>query len=156
MEQTFYCGKLWKGDGGEYSCEAHNRPGIVVRSTVKITVKDSNARPAVEWYYIVGPMSACIVIFVIGWYIRKCRRAALGKRKDIEMELRNIEVDKWEICASLTVILLQEVIGKGTFGAVWRALLSQPDGKPGNRTVATKCFTPTSGEDGKKMSDERN
>jgi len=28
--------------------------------------------------------------------------------------------------------------------------LSEPDGKPGNRTVAAKCFTPTSGEDGRK------
>ena len=28
-----------EGDGGEYSCEALNRAGIVVRSTVKINVK---------------------------------------------------------------------------------------------------------------------
>ena len=33
------------------------------------------ARPALEWYYIVGPMSGCIVIFAIGWYISKRRRA---------------------------------------------------------------------------------
>ena len=28
-----------EGDSGEYSCEAHNSPGIVARSTVKINVK---------------------------------------------------------------------------------------------------------------------
>ena len=28
-----------EGDSGEYSCEAHNRPGIVARSAVKINVK---------------------------------------------------------------------------------------------------------------------
>jgi len=28
-----------EGDSGEYSCEARDRPGIVTRSTVKITVK---------------------------------------------------------------------------------------------------------------------
>ena len=28
-----------EGDSGEYSCEAHNRPGIVASSTVKINVK---------------------------------------------------------------------------------------------------------------------
>ena len=28
-----------EGDSGEYSCEARNRPGIVARSTVKVTVK---------------------------------------------------------------------------------------------------------------------
>ena len=31
-----------EGDSGEYSCEARNRPGIVARSTVKITVKGKN------------------------------------------------------------------------------------------------------------------
>ena len=28
-----------EGDSGEYSCEAHNEPGDVARSTVKIIVK---------------------------------------------------------------------------------------------------------------------
>ena len=31
--------KVVESDSGEYSCEAHNRPGIVARSTVKISVK---------------------------------------------------------------------------------------------------------------------
>jgi len=28
-----------EGDSGEYSCEAYNTPGIMVRSTVKINVR---------------------------------------------------------------------------------------------------------------------
>ena len=55
------------------------------------------------------------------------------------MELLNAEVDEWEI--EVNRILLQDVIGRGAFGAVWRALLSSPNGRPGNRTVAAKCFT---------------
>ena len=59
--------------------------------------------------------------------------------KAVEMQFYNPEVDEWEIAVDL--LQLQEVIGKGAFGAVWKALLSEPDGKPGNRTVAAKCFT---------------
>ena len=55
------------------------------------------------------------------------------------MELMNVEVDKWEI--SLDRIKLEEVIGLGTFGAVWRATLSRENGQPGIRFVAAKCFT---------------
>jgi len=55
------------------------------------------------------------------------------------MQLLNVEVDEWEIAVDR--IILQEVIGRGAFGAVWRALLSESDGKPGNRTVAAKSFT---------------
>ena len=57
----------------------------------------------------------------------------------VEMQLLNVEVDEWEIAVDR--LILQEVIGRGAFGAVWRGLLSEPDGKPGNRTVAAKCFT---------------
>ncbi|PFX12395.1 Matrix-remodeling-associated protein 5, partial [Stylophora pistillata] len=57
----------------------------------------------------------------------------------IQMEPLNVEVDEWEI--EVSRVLLQEVIGRGAFGAVWRALLSSPNGRPGNRTVAAKCFT---------------
>ena len=57
------------------------------------------------------------------------------------MELLNVEVDEWEIAVDR--IRLQEIIGRGAFGSVWRALLSEPDGKLGNRTVAAKCFTRT-------------
>jgi len=57
----------------------------------------------------------------------------------VEMQLCNVEVDEWEIAVGR--LHLQEVIGRGAFGAVWKALLSEPDGKPGNRTVAVKCFT---------------
>ena len=62
-----------------------------------------------------------------------------SQEQGVEMELLNVEVDEWEIAVDR--VRLQEVIGRGAFGAVWRALLSSPDGKPGNRTVAAKCFT---------------
>ena len=55
------------------------------------------------------------------------------------MQLLNLEVDEWEIAVDR--LQLQEVIGRGAFGAVWKALLNKPDGKPGNRAVAAKCFT---------------
>ena len=53
--------------------------------------------------------------------------------------MRNEKVDKWEI--SRDCIVLKETIGHGAFGAVWRARLSQPDGKLGIQMVAVKCFT---------------
>ena len=55
------------------------------------------------------------------------------------MQLLNLEVDEWEIAVDR--LQLKEVIGRGAFGAVWKALLNKPDGKPGNRAVAAKCFT---------------
>ena len=55
------------------------------------------------------------------------------------MEPLNAQVDEWEVAVNR--VLLQDVIGRGAFGAVWRALLSSPNGQPGNRTVAAKCFT---------------
>jgi len=55
------------------------------------------------------------------------------------MQLQNVEVDEWEIAVDR--LALREVVGRGAFGAVWRALLSESDGKPGNRIVAAKCFT---------------
>ncbi|XP_068713501.1 tyrosine kinase receptor Cad96Ca-like [Montipora foliosa] len=63
------------------------------------------------------------------------------------MEVLNVEMDEWEI--PLGRITLEEVIGSGKFGTVWRATLSRGNGKPGIRFVAAKCFCPTSGEDGK-------
>ena len=49
------------------------------------------------------------------------------------------DVDKWEI--SLKRITLEEVIGSGSFGTVWRAVLSSGNGQPGIQIVAAKCFT---------------
>nr|XP_058956063.1 vascular endothelial growth factor receptor 3-like isoform X2 [Pocillopora verrucosa] len=105
------------------------------------------------WYYIVGSMAAVIVILLIGCFFWKRRRTAAAtalpdQGETVEMELLNVEVDEWEI--EVNRILLQDVIGRGAFGAVWRALLSSPNGRPGNRTVAAKCFTPTAGEEGRK------
>lgn len=51
----------------------------------------------------------------------------------------NENVDKWEIARDR--IVLKKTIGHGAFGAVWKALLSQPDGKFGAQTVAVKCYT---------------
>ena len=61
------------------------------------------------------------------------------QEQEVEMELLNVEVDEWEIAVDR--LILQEVIGRGAFGVVWRARLSEPDEKPGNQTVAAKCFT---------------
>ena len=36
-----------EGDSGEYACEAHNRPGIVARSAVKINVRGKMTFPFV-------------------------------------------------------------------------------------------------------------
>ena len=55
------------------------------------------------------------------------------------MQLPSVEVNEWEIAVDR--LILREVIGGGAYGTVWRALLSGTDGKPGNRTVAAKCFT---------------
>ena len=38
-----------EGDSGEYSCEAHNRPGIVARSTVKIIVKSVEGKMSFQF-----------------------------------------------------------------------------------------------------------
>ncbi|XP_068748705.1 tyrosine kinase receptor Cad96Ca-like [Montipora capricornis] len=63
------------------------------------------------------------------------------------MKWMDVEVDEWEI--SRDRIRLEEVIGSGAFGTVWRATLSRENGKPGIRFVAAKCLKPTSGEEGR-------
>ena len=49
------------------------------------------------------------------------------------------DMDKWEI--SRQRITLEEVIGSGSFGTVWRAVLSSGNGQLGIQFVAAKCFT---------------
>ena len=56
-----------------------------------------------------------------------------------EMETLAAGVDQWEI--SRKRITLEEVIGSGSFGTVWRAVLSSGNGQPGIQFVAAKCFT---------------
>ena len=51
----------------------------------------------------------------------------------------NVDVDRWEI--SRQRITLEEVIGSGSFGTVWRAVLSEGNGQLGIQFVAAKCFT---------------
>ena len=55
------------------------------------------------------------------------------------METVNADVDKWEI--SRKRITLEEVIGSGSFGTVWRAVLSKGNRQPGIQFVAAKCFS---------------
>ncbi|XP_022806588.1 insulin-like receptor [Stylophora pistillata] len=131
--------KVLEEDGGKYSCEGRNKLGFVARSFVKITVKGSQGSSSL-WYYIGGSVAAVIVISLIACFF--CRT-----EQEIQLEPLNVEVDEWEI--EVSHVLLQEVIGRGAFGAVWRALLSSPNGRPGNQTVAAKCFTPTAGEEGR-------
>ena len=58
---------------------------------------------------------------------------------ELEMGTFNADVDKWEIARKR--ITLEEVIGSGSFGTVWRAVLSSGNGQPGIQFVAAKCFT---------------
>ena len=55
------------------------------------------------------------------------------------MDVWDCEVDEWEI--SRDCVALQEVIGSGAYGVVWRATLSQPSRRFGERIVAAKRFT---------------
>ena len=36
---------------------------------LNVPYSGSIARLALEWYYIVGPVLGCVVIFAVGWYI---------------------------------------------------------------------------------------
>ena len=42
---------------------------------LNVPYSGSVTKLALEWYYIVGPMLGCVVIFAVGWYIWKRRRA---------------------------------------------------------------------------------
>lgn len=67
------------------------------------------------------------------------RLSSPDEEQGYDMDDLDHEVDEWEI--SRDRIVLREVIGTGAFGTVWRAGLSEPDGKPGKQVVAAKCFT---------------
>ena len=58
-----------------------------------------------------------------------------------EFELEEVvhEMDEWEVARDR--IKLENVIGSGAFGAVWKATLKQSDKKHGAQTVAAKHFT---------------
>ncbi|CAH3155120.1 unnamed protein product [Pocillopora meandrina] len=154
-KSTFAVTEVVKEDSGVYSCEGRNKLGFVDRSFVKINIKVPRAMQSFNtlWYYIGGSVAAATVISLIAWYFCKRRRtgdvhfSVPDQEQAIQMEPLNAEVDEWEVAVNR--VLLQDVIGRGAFGAVWRALLSSPNGQPGNRTVAAKCFTPTAGEEGR-------
>ena len=86
----------------------------------------------------------CLVFFIFLFYLfcslttDLCLRPTDAEAQH-EMETLNAEVDKWEI--SRKRITLEEVIGSGSFGTVWRAVLSSGTGQPGIQFVAAKCFT---------------
>ena len=68
------------------------------------------------------------------------RSSGPNEVEEYEMEVLNHETDEWEV--SRDRLELREVIGSGAFGAVWRAMLSQPEGRRGpKQIVAAKCFT---------------
>ncbi|XP_066030697.1 fibroblast growth factor receptor homolog 1-like [Pocillopora verrucosa] len=141
-------------DKGYYECTARNDYGEA-KSSFWIDVTAKQVPRAMQsfntsWYYIGGSVVVATVISLIVWYFCKRRRTAMAlpdQEQAIQMEPLNTEVDEWEVAVNR--VLLQDVIGRGAFGAVWRALLSSPNGQPGNRTVAAKCFTPTAGEEGR-------
>ncbi|XP_066029968.1 fibroblast growth factor receptor 3-like [Pocillopora verrucosa] len=143
-------------DSGEYSCEARNKPGTVARSFVTVNVKKAPSSSSLEWYYIGGTLAAVVFLLALTSYIKKRRETAppevpprLHEGEDeVEMDQLNVNTDGWEITADR--LNLREHIGKGAFGSVWRALLGRSRGRPGNRTVAAKCYLPISGEKGRK------
>ena len=61
------------------------------------------------------------------------------EHQGLEREELVHEVDEWEVARDR--IKLENVIGSGAFGAVWRATLKQSDKKHGVQTVAAKHFT---------------
>ncbi|XP_068691329.1 vascular endothelial growth factor receptor 1-like isoform X2 [Montipora foliosa] len=142
--------KVEVSDGGEYSCQALNKAGSA-SSSVDIKIRGKIKSPIVRWYYIVGSLSGVVLSALIVWYLCKRRMTATiqlpSAAEEHEMEVLNVEVDSWEIARRQ--IALEEVIGSGAFGTVWRATLSRENGKPGIRFVAAKCFSPTSGDEGK-------
>nr|XP_058952666.1 inactive tyrosine-protein kinase 7-like [Pocillopora verrucosa] len=160
-KSTFAVTEVVKEDSGVYSCEGRNKLGFVDRSFVKINIKAKQVPRAMQsfntlWFYIGGSVAAAIVILLIAWYFCKLRRAAppevpprLNEGEDeVEMDQLNLNTDGWEIAADR--LNLREHIGRGAFGSVWRALLGRSRGRPGNRTVAAKCYLPISGEKGRK------
>ncbi|XP_044171806.1 vascular endothelial growth factor receptor 3-like [Acropora millepora] len=126
-------------DSGKYSCKAVNKAGSA-SSSVDIRV---TAKTTLQWYFIVGPLFAVLVLAFIVLHLWKRRIAGRERPTDVEeeheMETFNVDVDKWEI--SRKRITLEEVIGSGSFGTVWRAVLSSGTGQPGIQFVAAKCFT---------------
>ena len=59
--------------------------------------------------------------------------------QELELEELLHEVDEWEVARDH--IKLENVIGSGAFGKVWKATLKQSDNKHRAQTVAAKHFT---------------
>ncbi|XP_022809905.1 vascular endothelial growth factor receptor 1-like, partial [Stylophora pistillata] len=143
-------------DSGEYSCEASNKLGTVAHSSVILDVKEAPSSSSLEWYYIGGPVAAVIFLLALTAYIKNRRATALQEvptrlseeHDEVEMDQLKGNTDGWEIAVDR--LNFREPIGRGAFGSVWRALLGRSRGRPGNRTVAAKCYLPISGEQGRR------
>ncbi|XP_068691081.1 hemicentin-1-like [Montipora foliosa] len=68
--------KVEVSDSGEYSCQALNKAGSA-SSSVDIEIRGlQEQRPAtraIQWYYIVGPLSGVVLSALIVWYLCKQR-----------------------------------------------------------------------------------
>ncbi|XP_015769797.1 PREDICTED: vascular endothelial growth factor receptor 1-like [Acropora digitifera] len=144
--------KVLTSDSGKYSCKAVNRAGSASSSVdIKVTAKTT-----VQWYVIVGSVLTITVLASIALYLWKRRIAGryictiipTDVKEEHDLKTFNVDEDKWEIARER--ISLEEVIGSGSFGTVWRAVLSRGNGEPGIQFVAAKCFSPTGGEEGLK------
>ncbi|XP_068747392.1 hemicentin-1-like [Montipora capricornis] len=61
-------------DSGEYICEAYNAAGTASSSVyVEVRALQVHVQAAIEWYYIVGPVSAVAVTAFIACYLYKRR-----------------------------------------------------------------------------------
>ncbi|XP_068703723.1 vascular endothelial growth factor receptor 1-like [Montipora foliosa] len=128
--------KVEVSDSGEYSCKVLSKAGSA-SSSVDIKIRGQQ-----EQNYPKTRPGICDLV-------EQCNTSerSRGAEEEHEMEVLNVEVDAWEIARRQ--IALEEVIGSGAFGTVWRATLSRENGKPGIRFVAAKCFSPTSGDEGR-------
>ncbi|XP_067023890.1 vascular endothelial growth factor receptor 3-like [Acropora muricata] len=156
---TLVIKKVLTSDSGIYSCMAVNKAGSASTSAhISVTDKTENCEKENEKFEEyqkfkkeIASMWKKRTLWVLVGSLQGVAKN-LEKPADVEEELEmgtlNAHVDKWEI--SRERITLEEVIGSGSFGTVWRAVLSSGNGQPGIQFVAAKCFTPTSGEEGRK------
>lgn len=77
-----------------------------------------------------------------GWQgqLKSCFHLQLfsAEQDEVEMDQLIANTDAWEIAVDR--LNFREPIGRGAFGSVWQALLGRSRGRPGNLTVAAKCY----------------
>ncbi|PFX12806.1 Tyrosine kinase receptor Cad96Ca [Stylophora pistillata] len=118
---------------GWHTCEEEYKFGVF--ATQKIAVAISNIRSHVDQFQILFNNS------IIGRSLL-VDSTSVGvdyeEQDEVEMGQLNANTDGWEIAVDR--LNFREPIGRGAFGSVWRALLGRSRGRPGNRTVAAKCY----------------